>query len=183
MIKINIGTSKGNIVGHQINRGLEEITISFLTEIARDHFHDESVSIIGWYQQPPITNDSRMDDLERELDVLIDDIDLKTTISERVIKDEDTPKAERIKILSDTIQFLEDSINKLSADDEREIVFAAVEDCAKEFLKYGRKDDEDLSEADLNRIVYSGKVDKEEIVNVFEKCIMDWETEIEDNNS
>lgn len=47
-MKINIGTTKGNIVGVEINKKYKDIKGSNCFKIAIEHFKTRDLSIIGW---------------------------------------------------------------------------------------------------------------------------------------
>lgn len=47
-MKINIGVSLGNIVGHQINKRFIDITFSDIKQIVYDKYGNVKLNIYGW---------------------------------------------------------------------------------------------------------------------------------------
>lgn len=61
--------------------------------------------------------------------------------------------------------------------EERDRVFATVEDLVGTFLYYGRKEDDDLPVGVIEKMVASGVVTKEEIVQKFSDSLGDMDPE------
>lgn len=52
---------------------------------------------------------------------------------------------------------------------KRETIFLTIQDLVSEFVYYGRKEDEDLSQEALDKAIENGDITVEEIVKHFEK--------------
>lgn len=57
---------------------------------------------------------------------------------------------------------------------KKEFAILTVKDLVSELTYYGRKEDEDLSESDLEELIKSGELTIDEIVSYFKKSLIEF---------
>lgn len=65
-------------------------------------------------------------------------------------------------------------LGELEEPSKKELALGTIDDMVADYAHYDRRNDDELSKANLNHLIESGELTKKEIIDRFTKAVNEW---------